>query len=167
MWLLMVRFPSPHPGHLCACEVPSPVLTIARSKLTEREITGMAVFCPKRVSRAMVRASGMYSELRSEQSIPTSETEYFMAAMHYVGNITDCDVPELKEAALIADATSSPALTNSLAAKLNCPESIAREGWIRFEVHRDFEVIMTHGRLQRKMASKLKEFLFWTLLPLS
>jgi hypothetical protein len=116
----------------------------------------------------MMRASGMrqYSELNAENYPSTSQDEYFMAAISYVGSITDCDLPKLKEAAIEVGMKTNPLAIKAAAAKLGCPEKISHELWMRYQVHRNFESIWGGGGSQGQPIQKLKEFLFQLLYPL-
>jgi hypothetical protein len=129
---------------------------------------GMSLFSFNSVSQAMMRASGMrqYSELRAEKSLSTSKDEYFMAAMEYVGSITDCDSPKLKEAAIEIGMKSNPTAIKAAAVKQGCSEEIAHEMWMRYGVHRHFENILGDGELEGQTLQKLKEFFFQLLYPL-
>ncbi|KAK5447975.1 hypothetical protein LTS15_009474 [Exophiala xenobiotica] len=128
----------------------------------------MSVFSHSRVTRAMMRASGMrqYSELRADDCPSISKDEYFAAAMSYAGSITDCDLPKLKEAAIEIGMEPNPLAIKAAAVKLDCSEKIAHEMWMRYRVHRDFDNIMGGGGLQGQPIQKLKEFLFQRLYPL-
>ena len=103
-----------------------------------------------------MRASGMrqYSEIRAGKGLPTSEDEYFIAAMNYVDSITDCDLPRLREAADKVGVAPNPTVIATMAAKLGCSKKIAHEMWMRFGVHRGFASLLrgigTGGSSPRK-----------------
>ena len=89
-----------------------------------------------------------------------------MAAMTYVGSITDCDLPKLREAAIEAGMKANPKHLKAVAAETGCPEKLAHEMWMRHQTHRYFDKIMADAALGRKATQKLKDFLFQLLYPL-
>ena len=144
-----------------------PLLLPIFRELTTMYNAGMSTFSPHRVSRAMMRASGMRQ--CADHCPPTSKDEYFGAAMNYVGSITDCDLPELKEAAIGAGMEVNAVAIKTAAVNLNYDERIAHEMWMRYRVHRDFGNILGGGGgggLQGQDIGKLKDFVFQLLYPL-
>ena len=129
-------------------------------------------FRPEAVSRAMMRASGMrqYTEIRMKQPEPIAKPEYFMAALQFVGNISECGIPMLEEAAAVVERESrydmAMALTvHAAATKMDCAVSIARESWIRFRLQQGFEKILMKVKLHPTVLDRLKKFLFEKLYP--
>ncbi|KAK5052707.1 hypothetical protein LTR84_002573 [Exophiala bonariae] len=128
----------------------------------------ISIFSPKGVSRAMMRASGMrqYSELTENDCPSPLKDKYFMAAMAHVGSITDCDLPKLKQAAIKIEMDSNPLALKAAAKRLDWPEKVVHEMWIRYRVHQDFEKILGCVKLRGRTIQKLKELLFQLLYPL-
>ncbi len=126
------------------------------------------MFYPQRVSRAMMRASGMrqYYELCTERGHSPSKAERFDAAMAYVGTIADCDLVRVKEAAVEIGLERNALAVMAVAARSGRDETIARELWMRDRVYRDFKSIVGGIALHEEEIQELKKLLFQLLYTL-
>jgi hypothetical protein len=93
----------------------------------------------------MMRIDGMRQfreKYTLESGHPVDPGEYLLAAYKYVGSITHCDIPSVRNAARRLQCGPEMLAMGGIAVRKGMPEELGWEFWIRGMLHETFDGVL-------------------------